>query len=338
MMGSKYVKVINILLIIVGGCFADISYGQPAAYPKMTNQGFDDMAGTYFFYQTQTMLVEEYSAKFPSLANELNRAQIAFDSKFLDSITNIDAILTIENRPWKSTKTEKLDEITRIVELAVQQATQADARKLAVEIGNKAAGILPSPYLETLLIYKTSFIRIPSEELLAGYKRSLKTGNSSRVNLELFYPSSWKASEGRRATTLASITSENGRGLENILVAVKELPYAESKQFTTAEKAQILAKESLRKYLGSGAVILTAVPIKLDGLDGTSISFELEQLQLDMRLKMRSVVYVVLFRNKLILIQCLVGSSPGEESKLSARYAKFEPLFRLVANSLTVMR
>lgn len=328
----------NALLVIVSSCFVAITYGQPADYPKMTNQGFDDMAVTYFFYQTQTMLVAEYSAKFPSIAEELGRAQIAFDSKFADSIRNIDAILTIENRPWKSTKNEKLSQITRIVELAGQQATQADARKLAVEISNKARGILPSPYLETLLIYKSDFIRIPSEELLAGYKRTLKTGTSSVVNLELFYPSSWKASVGRRATTLASITSENGRGLENILITVMTLPYAESKQVTSTEKAQILSKESLRKYLGSGAVILTTVPIKLDGLDGTSIGFELEQLQLDMRLKMRSVVYVVLFRNKLIFIQCLVGTGPGEEGKLAARYAKFEPLFRLIANSLVVNR
>ncbi len=324
--------------MMMSGCFADTSYGQPADYPKMTNQGFDDMAGTYFFYQTRSMLVEAYSTRFPSLANELQRSQIAFDSKFADSITNIDSILTVENRPWRNTKTTKLNEITRIVDLAAERATQDDAKKLAVEITKKATGIIPSPYLETLLIYKSDFIRIPSEEILAGYKRSLKTGSSALVNIELFYPSSWKASEGRRATTLASMTSENGRGLENILVAVKELPYAESKQFTPTEKAQILSKESLKKYLGSGAVIVTASPIKLDGLDGASISFELEQLQLDMRLKMKSVVYVVLFKNKLIFIQCLVGSSPGEESKLSARYAKFEPLFRLVANSLTVIR
>lgn len=122
------------------------------------------------------------------------------------------------------------------------------------------------------------------------------------------------------------------------MVAVKELPYAESKQLTTAEKTQILSKEALRKYLGSGAVILTAAPIRLDGLDGTSTSFELDQLQLDMRLKIRSVVYVVLFRNKLVFIQCLVGTGPGEEGKLATRYAKFEPLFRLVANSLVVNR
>ncbi len=329
-------QVLMSLALICSGI--EISHCQPADYPKMTNQGFDDMAGTYFFYETQFMLVESYSAKFPSLANELNRAQVAFDTKFLDSIRNIDAILTIENRPWKSTKTEKLDEIARIVTLTAKRATQEDARKLAVEISNKATGVIPSPYLETLLIYKPDFIRIPSEEFLSGYKRPLKTQNSSLVNLELFYPASWRASDGRRVTTLASITSENGRGLENIIVAVKELPYSESKQFTSTEKTQILAKESLRKYLGSGAVILTAAPIKLDGLDGTSISFESEQLQLDIRLKMRSVLYVVLFRNKLIFIQCLVGSSPGEESKLSARYAKFGPLFRLVANSLVVNR
>lgn len=328
----------NILLIIMGGWCVGVAYGQPADYPKMTNQGFDDMAGTYIFYQTQSMLVRAYSDKFPSLANDLSRAEIAFDSKFLDSIRNIDSILITENRPWKSTKAEKLEEIARIVGLAAQRATPDDAKKLADEIENKARGVIPSPYLETLLIYKTDFIRSPSQEILAGYKRLLKTPSSSVVSLELFYPTSWKASEGRRSTTLASITSENGRGLENILVAIKELAHPESKQLTAAEKTRILAKESLRKYLPSGAVILTAAPIKLDGLDGTSINFESEQLQLDMRLRMRSVLYVVLFKNKMIFVQCLVGSSPGEEGKLSERYAKFEPLFRFVANSLIVNR
>jgi hypothetical protein len=324
------------LVLVFGGI--GVALCQPADYPKMTNEGFDDMAGTYFLFNTQSLLAESYSAKFPFLAIEFNRAQNAFNTKFLDSITNIDTILTVENRRWKSTKNEKLDEITSIVALASKRATQEDARKLAIEISNKAAGIIPSPYLETLLIYKTDFIRIPADELLSGFKRSLKTGNSSPVNLELFYPASWRASEGRRNTTLGSITSENGRGLENILVAVKELAYPESKQFTPAERAKLLSKESLRKYLGSGAVLLTDVPIKLDGLHGSSISFESEQLQLDIRVKMRSMPYVVLFRNKLIFIHCLVGSSPGEESKLSARFAKFEPVFRLIANSLTVMR
>lgn len=302
-MFEKCVNKFFVVSILIIATLLPVVAQQLPQYPKMSNQAADDMAGTWTFYIAQTLLVQSYSEKFPTLSEDLKMAQILFDAKFADSISNIDKILTIENRPWKSTKQKIFQRIEGAVIVQKQQATYAQAKALIEEIRKKTEGKIPSPYLETLLIYKTDFLKQPADEFLEGYKNSFLSGNhpkSSGVSFAFSYPQSWKTSEGRLKSVIKKFVSENGRGFEGLLLAVKPLPVSSSKKISPAEIKEFLSLKTIKKSLPSDARIISQTPMKIDGLPSTAVLFEAEQMQLDGIFKSRVLSITILFENKLV--------------------------------------
>ncbi len=136
-MFEKCVNKFFVVSILGFATFLSVAAQQLPQYPKMSNQAADDMAGTWTFYVAQTLLVQAYSEKFPTLSENLKKAQLLFDAKFADSISNIDSILLIENRPWKSTKEELLQTIEKTIDIQKQQATYNQAAALIEGIKKK---------------------------------------------------------------------------------------------------------------------------------------------------------------------------------------------------------
>lgn len=339
MLNKTFSIIALIVLILMNSFWSFVLAQQLPPYPKMSNQAADDMAATWAFYKAQALLIQSYSEKFPMLSEELKVAQLFFDDKFADSIANIDAIMTTENRPWLSTKQELIQTLNKTVSLAKQEATYSQAKSLIEEVKKKAKGELPSPYLETLLIYKTDFLKRPPNEFLEGYKNTFSSENHPKangVNFELSFPKSWKAKEGRLKSVINIIMSENGRGLEGLILSVKTLPVSEGKEMSVTEIKEFLSLNTIRKSLPSNVQIISETQMKIDNLPSKAVLFEVEQMQLSMNLKSRCLLFTTLYQNKLIFLQFFVTSAPGEEKNLISRFNKFDPLFRLMANSMIV--
>lgn len=329
----RFSAVVYFVFAIAGFAWAQ----QLPPYPKMSNAAADDMAKTYAFCMGQVLSVEALSRKFPELSSELARAQLEFDSSFKASVESIDAILSRENTRWESERPKFLDSLKR--QIASTNVTFEQAKVFRQELSSRAEGEISSPYLETLLIYKPDFLRQPAEEFIRGYKRIFSSGKhpkSKGVNFRIEYPISWKAKDGVRPNVISVITSENGRGLEAVILMVRELPASELEKVSEADLGELFNENTMRQMLPRNARFISSTPIKLDPLPGAAVVFDVEQQELDMAIRARNLHFVTLYKSKLIFIQCSVGLTPAEAGNLPARFKQFEPLFRLIGNSLVV--
>lgn len=310
---------------------------QLPAYPRMTHAAEEDMVKTYGFYMAQTYSLQYISKKFPELARDVIRIQAEFDYLFKSSLENIDAIMSKENQNWEAAKPQLVTALRKQVDDS--NVTITEARAFIQEVSSRIKGKIPSPYLETLLIYKSSFMAEPALEFLQGYRRTFSTEShpkSKGVNFHIQYPSSWKAQEGRRPNIISVIKSENGRGGEMIMLLVEKIPVAETEKPTASELKELFSAPMMKQMLPSNAKLISSVPIKLDGLPGATVTADIEEQRLDVIIKMRVLYYILLFKNNLIHIQCSVVLSGNESNMLQVRFKHFEQLFRLIGNSLVV--
>lgn len=306
------------------------------SYPKMSDEALKDMRKTYFFYKGQEYSVELFSKKYPELSNKFLVAQSKFDGVFKSSIDNIDRILNIETSDWNELKQNVFKEIKLVVDKANLDYSQA--LQSLNNINSRAEGKIESPYLETLLIYNPKFFKQPEQEFLSKYTQIFSSNGhpkSKGVDFQITFPMSWDAKEGKRPNVISLIDSENGRGLESLVLTVIELPIPERK-LTPREERELFTPSLMKEFLPSNATVISSTPMKIDGLLSRAIVYDIEQIQLDFKLKMRGVLFTTLYKNKLINLQFFVTALPKEERTLNLQFKKYEPLFRLIANSLIV--
>ncbi len=307
----------------------------PSQYPRMTNAIADEMTKTYSYYMFQLFLVQELSKKFPEMATDLSKAQLHFDRTFKPSIITIDAIMTKENTTWATDKPAFLE--TAKNKIASVNVTEAQAKAFVAELTSRANGKLTSPVLETLLIYNPDFLKQPAEEFICEYKQTFRTKDhpkSKGIDLQIDFPRSWKILEGKRPNVISTLKSENGRGDASVLFIVKDLPI--DRPITQPEIKELLHPTSLKELVPETGKFISSTPVKLDGLSGAVVKYDVEQLAVEIPLIMRFMMYVVPYKNKLIMIQCGVALLKSEEAILNNRFVHFEPLFKLIVNSVVV--
>jgi hypothetical protein len=337
---SKHYSLFSISFLVLLFLAIELSTAQvPSDYPAMTNEGADEMAMTYAFYMGQQLSVQKIVSNFPELSNAFNRVQAEFDKIFKPAIDNIDAILSIENTRWSSSKTNIINSLQS--EISTLSFTENEAKEFLELIEDRVNGDIPEPILETLLIYNPKYLKQPALEFLEGFRQVFSTKDhpkSKGVNFQIEYPFSWKAREGVRPNIITLITGENGRGFENISLLVNELGISETEaeQISMVEIREIFQDNFVKELTPINSRLISWDHIELDGLPGIAIVFDIERRQLDMDFISRNMHYIIIYKNKMIFIQFSVSLDIAKSDHLNDRFDKFKTLFRLVANSFVV--
>ena len=122
---------------------------------------------------------------------------------------------------------------------------------------------------------------------------------------------------------------------------VKTFPVPPGKSLSTNDLERMVAEISnakdLRTMLPGNATFLSGGPIRLDGRPGFYQTFTDKQQQLDIVFSSISVAYTVYYQTWAIQILCSSAAEVKEERLLKARFEKFEPLFKMVANSFVIL-
>lgn len=337
---SKFFTLPSISLLVLFFLSIELSTAQVTSdYPAMTNAGADDMAMTYAFYMGQMLSVQKIVSDFPELSNAFNQTQAEFDKLYKPSIVNIDAILTIENSRWSSSKTNLINALQS--EVSTLNFNVNEANEFLELVDDRVNGDLPNPILETLLIYNPKYLKQPALEFLEGNRRVFSTKDhpkSKGVNFQIEYPISWNSREGVRPNIITLMNSENGRGLESITLLVNEIDISkeESETLTENDVDELFHEDFVAEILPNDSQIVSIERIELDGLPGASVLFDMQKRQLDMNIKMRNLYYYILYQNKLIFLQFVVAVEEEDASSLTERFEKFRHLFRLIGNSFVI--
>jgi hypothetical protein len=178
---------------------------------------------------------------------------------------------------------------------------------------------MESPVLEIFLTYNPNFQKNPAEEFLYGFTRSYRTKDHAKakgIDFQIQYPVSWHAKEGQRPNVIQILTSENGRGLDSIVLIVKDIPLPQAYSITEKELDDLFSERSLKETLPEGASFISAKPVILDGRKSGMLVFEQMQQRVDSTVKMRGLQFMTTYKNKMILVQCLTGTVIGSLTDL----------------------
>jgi hypothetical protein len=134
----------------------------------------------------------------------------------------------------------------------------------------------------------------------------------------------------------AGITCENGRGFDNIGLMVKDLPLPSGYKITGQELDEFFSPPTLKEMIPKEASLIKAQPIVMDRQKAGMILFDQTLQRVDISVCVRNLHSITIFKDKMIFIQCMVGTPPNSPSALDERFKKMEPLFRLVANSFVL--
>ena len=293
---------------------------------------YKDLSRTLGFIMGQRFTLNIIKAEYPNLALQAQVAESEFESSFSNAEKNIIYAL-------QEILKEECPEFLEILEqqvndlLSTQQLNQEVAARFITEVESRARGEMPSPILETLLTYQ--FIDWPMEEFTLGYNRVFRTKNHPKakdVDFQIRYPISWRPEEGERPNIIQKFTSENGRGLEGFSLMVMDIPIP----LTEQDLDDLFVEIELRGMIPEGGKFISAKPIVLDKHKGAMIIYDYTGQRVDITITTRNLWFITIYETKMIQIFCSVSALPGEESELQERFNRFEPLFKMIANSFII--
>ena len=131
-------------------------------------------------------------------------------------------------------------------------------------------------------------------------------------------------------------TSENGRGLESFGLMVMDIPIPLDYTLTEQDLDDFFVESELKGMIPEGGKFISTKPIVLDNHKGFMIIYEDTVQRVDITITMRALVFITIYERKMIWINCAVSTLPGEEDKLQERFNRFEPLFKMIANSFII--
>ncbi len=296
-----------------------------------------DLAQAYGYCTGQKLSIEKIQLEFPTLANGAARAQLAFELAFKPACDNIELELqAAAGTRWSNFKSQMHQKFKSQLSSTISQS-QAEA--FIKEVALRAKGNLESPVLQTLLSRHPDFQNSPVKEFISGFTNTFRPKDHPKakgVDFQIQYPKSWLAKEGVRPNVIQLITSENGRGSEAVVLIVKEIPLPPNYKVTQAELDDLFSVQGMKEMIPQGSTVLGAQPITLDRQKGAMIKFDTSTQRVDVMIFTRNLHFVTLYGNKMIFIQCMSHSMSPDKQALQARFDKFEPLFKLIANSFVL--
>lgn len=293
-----------------------------------------DAANAYGFYRGQALTLERVGRAFPRLKADTVLAQNAFDAVFLPALNAIDEALTAIEPDWSEGLDQTIIDNNNLDDLT--PSTEVDALAGIETVRARARGEMPSPVLETLLMFTPRYQRDPAAEFRDGFKQSLNvdgTGKAKGVRLKLDLPLSWSSQEGSRPNIIRKFTSENGRGTEIVLLGIFDL----GGEVGEADIAEVLNDTGILDMVPDDSHVIDYGDYTLETMPGYWVRFDHGSTRGRVDIAMSWITYGIAYRGKLIQIQAAVGGeAPQKPDELTARFSKFEPLFDQIAQSLVL--
>ncbi len=302
------------------------------------NRIFTELNRAYGFCQGQSFTLNRIQNEIPELRSSALVARLDWNSVFGQSCDNVEKkISLLMGEKWLAHREKILSPLKEA--LLATTISRTDANTFLEIIKKRAKGDIPSPILETLLIFNPTFSDKPEVEMIQGFKKTFRTANHSKakgVDFQIEYPMSWTPKEAVRPNIIQTIKSENGIGSNMVMLMVQDLPPFNGRKLTAKEKSSIFTTSLIKTIVPDDAVLLSSKPIVLDGHKGGMLVYDMTTERVDLKIKIRTVQFVTIYEDKMIMVNCSIGVSEQEIGKLDERYKRLEPLFKLIANSFVI--
>lgn len=328
------VKFHQFSIIVLLSVFALNAYAQI----NLSNALAKDIGQAYGFYLGQDYSLSEISKKYPSLTGLALLAEKEFAATFQSSIEGMDALMAKYSKSeWNKIKAQITTQIESSIN--IEQMSETEARQFVELVRERAKGNIESPVIETLLLFKSGYEKNPEREFIDGYKFKYSTngvGKAKGVAFSIESPKTWVPKEGDRPNIVQKFVSENGRGLELLLILIKEMPLQPGEKITEKDISEILNPKDIQDFIPDGGVYLNSGKLTLENLPGFWVHFKMDTARVRNTVGMETIMYTIFYKNKMIQIQGQVMTSINGEPADRGGLKKYEKLFDLMANSFVI--
>lgn len=305
---------------------------------KFTNALAKDIGRAYGFYLSQNYSLNEISKKYPFLSGLALIAEKEFSANFQSSIESMDTLMTKDAKDeWRKIKGTLSKQI--VASINIDQITETQARQFVNLVRQRAKGNIESLVIETLLLFKSGYEKSPEREFLDGYKYKYTnngTGKAKGVAFSIEVPKTWAAKQGNRPNIVQKFVSENGRGLELLLILIKEMPLLPGEKVTEKDVAEMLNLRDIKDFLPDGSTYIKSGKLTLENLPGLWVHFRMELSRVRNVVGMETIMYTIFYKNKMIQIQGQVVTSVNGKPMDRGGLEKYERLFDFMANSFVI--
>lgn len=304
------------------------------APPSFSQSLIENVSHTFGFKMGQEKAINMIHNRFPSLSRDLSVAEAKFKREFKSAYNSIDKTADMRLSDWSTIKNEIE---RRSPNIDYSNVKKQDAEEFIEKLQARASGSLPSPVLETLLMFNPKYIQNPRLMFSDGYTKEYRSKNSAKakgVDLAIEYPASWKADEGRRPNVVQKFTSENGHGLEIVTIVIKNFPREIADKFSESDILK-LKEEKIwdaiypsMNTLDEGSVVIAGRPAIWGEFSGTIN-------QTGIKLDMHGLGFALIDNESMVQIMFMVSQkNDSSNSSIEAKFRHSAQVFQMMINSL----
>ena len=292
------------------------------------------IAQAYGFVLGQEYSLSRIAKEFPELTGGVELARAQFGSTFPDIKAKLETQLkhATGEKLFQETATNLQTKLRET--LGRQQITRQIATNFLQQVKGRSKGEIESPVLEYLLAVK--YTSSPVSEFADGYRQRYQTdglGKSQGIKLNLQLPRSWVAKEGERPHIVKKWVSENGTGLEIILLDIRD---AQEYNPTKKEIEEFVRSGEVKETVPEGSTYVASGNFNIEMRTGYWVQMAMPIERAEMKFYQDVMMYQFFFRGKAIGVMCQAGGPESEKPKVNETFKRIKPLCQQVLNSLVL--
>jgi hypothetical protein len=288
------------------------------------------------FIKGQNNSLDIIKNKYPELEMSAFRAQNLFKATYgncLEKMQNflISAFEEEGFTAFENKLNEEVKKLTSKIDLSEDVAIS-----FILEVEERAKGNIPSPILETLLSFK--YADYPQFEFIDGFVNVFNTKGhpkSKGTDWQIKVPKSWRKAEAERPNIIQKFISDYGDGNQSIMLLVKNLDLPEGYILSKEEIDEMFSEEEMKKIAVDGTKFISYTKTTIENKIAVILEVEKTAERLDIKTKIRMQQYMFIHNNKMYCMEGMV-STKDLSKDLAAEMKKYNPVFRLVANSIVL--
>lgn len=317
------------------------------------------LSKTYGFFLGQKYTSDQVIKKFPNYKMDITLARKKFNNKFGSSIDNIENnfINLFGEKKFMKIKNNSENQIQLSLENYINKLKKNNIPNIINNLEQRSKGQkIPKDILSTLLIYNNRYIKQPHKEVLDGFFKKYYTQNSSKaqgIEMIIKIPYSWKEMEAERPHIVKEFKSENGNGLESIMVIIQKDKTVKkaSNTFKEAKEKDInFSKQKIdelcKEYIPYNSNYINGNLIYIETLPTLEIRYNIKKDRMGFSILMETLNYYIFYNDYLIMLQFITSTNNNLAENLNTeefkkknskkRYQKYEPLFQIIANDIVI--
>lgn len=177
----------------------------------------------------------------------------------------------------------------------------------------------------------------PTVEFAKGEKLTWTSKDHPKakgIEMQISYPSTWKAAEGTRPNILQKFVGRSETGMDMMSITTRTLPAPFDKELSPEEKNEVLSEEGVTEMLPPDGKLLSHKITKIDGEPCAMVEFLVVSERAGMKIAQKGMFFAIVRPGTLILIQIATGADATKGmDALNARYESVKPLYTMIGSS-----